>query len=103
MPEYPDFIEQLSHTDPTLFELVARQHDLVLGAEGVDSKITLLIMLAVDAFAGSSGVAPLAALARRNGASEVEIGQAVRIASHVAGNRVLASAAAAFSAEAMPA
>lgn len=93
---YPPFIEQLRRTDPGFFELAARQCDLVMGPGALDPKSKALILLAVDAFAGSSGVAPLADQARRLGASEQEIAEALRIAAHVAGGTVLAAATAAF-------
>ncbi len=90
---YPPHIQQLSTTDPAFFELVAREHDLVMGPGAMDVKSKLLVLLAVDAYAGSTGVAPIAEAARRCGASQHEIVETLRIATHVAGGRVLTAAA----------
>ena len=93
---YPPFVVQLANTDPSFAEIVAREHDLYEAAGGLDGKTKALIHLAVDAYAGSTGVKPIADLCRRAGGSEREISEALRIAHLVAGNRVLVSAAAAF-------
>ena len=93
---YPPFVVQLANTDPSFAEIVAREHDLYEAAGGLDGKTKALIHLAVDAYAGSTGVKPIADLCRRAGATEQEISEALRIAHLVAGNRVLVSAAAAF-------
>ncbi len=62
----------------------------------LDPKVKSLISLAVDAFAGSSGVRPLADAARRAGATEAEIAEALRLAYYVAGNKALFSTMATF-------
>lgn len=95
-PRYPEFIQRLQRTDPELFAVVAAKHDLVMRPGALEQKTKLLILLAADALAGSTGVRGIAAAARQQGASDAEIAEALRVASHVAGNRVLASGAAAF-------
>jgi alkylhydroperoxidase/carboxymuconolactone decarboxylase family protein YurZ len=99
---YPPFIQDLQRTDPALHELVARKHDLVMGPGALDARTNLLILLAVDAFAGSSGVRGISAAARQQGASDAQLAEAIRIAFHVAGNKVLVSGAAAFGPGAAP-
>ncbi len=99
---YPPFVVQLADTDPSLADVVAREHDLHETAGSLDRKTKMLIHLAVDAYAGSTGVKPIADLCRRAGATEREISEALRIAHLVAGNRVLVSAAAAFAGDPEP-
>ncbi len=93
---YPPFIQKMEKTDPELFKIVTESHDLIMAPGALDPKVKLLISLAVDAFAGSSGVRPLADVARRAGATEAEIAEALRFAYYVAGNKALFSAMAAF-------
>lgn len=93
---YPPFVVELGNTDPALAEIVRRQHDLYFSAGSLDSRTRMLIHLAVDAYAGSTGVGPIAAMCRRVGASDADIAEALRIAHLVAGNKVLVSAAGAF-------
>ncbi len=96
-PAPPPFLSHLASADPELHSVVAAEHDLVMSATGsLGRKQTMLILLAVDAFAGSSGVGPISGACRKAGASDVEIAEALRVAHLVAGNRVLATAAAAF-------
>lgn len=86
---YPPFILKLENTDRELFSLITELYDLVMGPGALDVKTKLLITLAVDAFAGSTGVKPIADAAQRAGASETEVSEALRIACLVAGNKVL--------------
>jgi alkylhydroperoxidase/carboxymuconolactone decarboxylase family protein YurZ len=95
-PPYPEFIQRLQRTDPELFAVAVARHDLVMRPGALEQKTKMLILLAVDAFAGSTGVRGIAAAAREVGASDAEVAEALRVASHVAGNRVLAAGAAAF-------
>ena len=96
MKKYPPFIEKLEQADNELFRLVTAQHDLVLAPGALDLKTKFLILLAVDAFANSSGVKGISKAAKKLGASEKEIAESLRIAYHIAGNRFLNSAVNAF-------
>jgi alkylhydroperoxidase/carboxymuconolactone decarboxylase family protein YurZ len=89
MKQYPPFIQKLGTTDPELFQLVTKQHDMVMSPGAIDIKNKFLILLALDAYAGSSGVKGISDVARKMGASEEEIAESLRIAYHVAGNKVL--------------
>jgi alkylhydroperoxidase/carboxymuconolactone decarboxylase family protein YurZ len=93
---YPPFIQKMEKIDPVFFRAVAESHDLALAPGALDPKVKSLILLAVDAFAGSSGVSPLADAARRAGATEAEIIEALRLAYCIGGNKVLSAAMAAF-------
>lgn len=94
--QFPPFMQKVQKNDPELFDIVARFHNLVMGPGVLDAKTKLLIMLAVDALAGSSGVKGIAETARKTGATESEIVEALRLAHYVAGNKVLFTAMAAF-------
>jgi len=89
MKQYPPFIQKLEKTDPELYQLVTAQHDKVMGPGVIDLKTKFLILLAVDAFAGSTGVKGISDVARKMGATEDEIAESLRIAYNVAGNKVL--------------
>ena len=93
---YPPFIQKIEKSDPELFKIVAESHDLVMQPGTLDAKTKLLITLAVDAFAGSTGVKGISDAARRAGATEAEIVEALRLAYYVAGNKTLFTAMAAF-------
>ena len=93
---YPPFVQALKETDPAMYRIVTDKFDLVMGAGELDQKTKLLIALAVDSYAGSTGVNGIANAARKAGASENEITEALRIAYHIAGNKVLASSSLAF-------
>lgn len=94
--QYPPFIRNLENSDPDLFRVVAESHDVAMGPGALDAKTKLLIALAVDAYAGSTGVNGIAHAARMAGATDTEIAEAVRLSYYVAGNRALFSAMAAF-------
>jgi alkylhydroperoxidase/carboxymuconolactone decarboxylase family protein YurZ len=96
MKHYPPFIKRIEKTDPDLFKVVTESHDLIMEPGVLGTKTKLLITLAVDAFAGSSGVRGIADAARRAGATEAEIIEALRLAYYVAGNKALFTAVAAF-------
>lgn len=89
MKNYPPFIQKLEQTDPDFYKLIASLQDEVMKPGAIDVKTKFLILLAVDAFAGSSGVQGIAAVARQTGATEAEIAESLRIAYNVAGNKVL--------------
>lgn len=96
MKMYPPFIKKLETTDPELFKLVSAKHDLVTSPGALDVKTKILITLSVDAFAGSTGVRPIADLARSFGITDEELRESLQIAYHVAGNKVLNASSAAF-------
>ena len=96
MKNYPPFIEKLEQADNDLYQIVTAQHDLVLAPGALDLKTKFLILLAVDAFANSSGVKNISDVAKKMGASEKEIAESLRIAYHIAGNKFLNSAVNAF-------
>ena len=97
MKNYPKFYEDIKNSDPELYELITSKYDLVMRPGAIDLKTKLLIFLAVDAFAGSSGVKPIAEIAKKLGAGKDEILEAMRIAYSVAGNRVLHTASVVYS------
>ncbi len=92
----PPFLKGLEERDPKLAEVVGQLHQA--SSEGpLDTKTRLLITMALDAFAGAAqGVASLADQARKVGASDEEIAQALRIAYFVAGMQTLLTGNAAF-------
>lgn len=94
--QYPPFMQKVQKSDPELFKVITESHDLVMKPGTLDAKTKLLITLAVDAFAGSSGVKGIADAARRTGATDAEIVEALRLAYYVAGNKALFTAMAAF-------
>jgi alkylhydroperoxidase/carboxymuconolactone decarboxylase family protein YurZ len=94
--QYPPFMQKAERSDPALFKVVADSHQLVMQPGALDAKTKLLIMVAVDAFAGSAGVKGIAAAARAAGATDTEIAEALRVAYYVAGNKALFTAMAAF-------
>lgn len=96
MKQYPPFIEKLEKVDSDFFQLVSAQHDKVMAPGAIDVKTKFLILLALDAYAGSSGVRGVSDVARKMGATEAEIAESLRIAYHLAGNRVLHCAVNAF-------
>jgi alkylhydroperoxidase/carboxymuconolactone decarboxylase family protein YurZ len=97
MKNYPPFIQQLEKTDPGLYKLVSEQQDLIMGPGALDIKVKLLIALAIDAYAGSTGVRGISEVLRKMGASDDEIKESLRIAYNIAGNKVLNTSASAFS------
>lgn len=86
---YPPFLQLLEKSDPELFRTLAESHDQIMNQGVLERKIKLLISLAVDVFAGSPGVKPLAEAARQAGATEAEILETLQLADHLAaGNPV---------------
>jgi alkylhydroperoxidase/carboxymuconolactone decarboxylase family protein YurZ len=83
-------------SDPDLYSAVAACHGVTMGQGVLDPKTKLLIALAVDAYAGSTGVKGIAAAARAAGATDAEIAETLRVPYYVAGNRVLVAAVSAF-------
>jgi alkylhydroperoxidase/carboxymuconolactone decarboxylase family protein YurZ len=92
----PPFLEKLQDIDPAWFSSAMNVQSVINQPGRLDLKTKLLILLAVDAFSGSSGVSPIANLARANGACEEEIKECLRIAGMIAQNRFLKTAMDAF-------
>jgi len=87
--QYTPFIQKLEKIDSEMYQIVSAQHDKVMGPGVLDAKTKFLILLAVDAYAGLTGVRNISDVARKMGATETEIAESLRIAYHNAGNKVL--------------
>ena len=93
----PKFIDEIKYYDPELHQAVTALADLSMAPGALDGKTKTLITLALDALAGAKkGVEVLAKQARKLGATDQEIAEALRLAYFVAGNKVLAIADEAF-------
>lgn len=91
------FIASIQNYDPEFYKLVKGMEDLTQQEGGLDPKTKLMISLAVDACTGATqGVAAIAAVLRKMGVSDAQIGEVLRIAYFAHGNTVLATSAAAF-------
>ena len=99
MKHYPKFYELIQKSDPELYSEITTMYDLVMRPGAIDMKTKLLILLAVDAYAGSSGVKPISEVAKKNGASQEEILESIRIAYSVGANRILHTASSVFADE----
>ena len=89
----PKFIDEIKYYDPELHQAVTALADLSMAPGALDGKTKTLITLALDALAGAKkGVEVLAKQARKLGATDQEIAEALRLAYFVAGNKVLAIA-----------
>ncbi len=97
MKNYPPFYDDIKDSDPELYKLITSKYDLIMKPGAIDVKTKMLILLAVDAFAGSSGVKGISEIAKKMGATKEEILESIRIAYSVAGNRVLHTTAVVFS------
>ncbi|MGE5583878.1 MAG: carboxymuconolactone decarboxylase family protein [Bacillota bacterium] len=97
MANYPAFIGNLEKTDPQLFQHVRGIFDAAMAPGELDAKTKILLAMALDALAGAdAGVKSLAQIARKMGVTDGQIAEALRIAYSVAGNKLLATALAAF-------
>lgn len=93
----PPFVQQLKERDPELYNAVAKIIELAMSPGALDAKAKTLIALALDAYIGSEGgVASLSSQARKLGATDQEINEAIRIAYFVSGMRTLAAGSNAF-------
>ncbi len=92
----PEFLQGLNERDPQLAQAVEKLW--ATAQEGpLDDKTRVLITLALDANNGAAeGVASLSEQARRAGATDGEIAQALRLAYLVAGMETLLTGNAAF-------
>ena len=96
MNQYPPFIQNLEAIDSDLHKVVKSKHDLIMQPGALDMKTKLLILLAVDAYAGSNGVKPISDLARNMGLTDDELREALQISYYIAGSRVLHASSPAF-------
>jgi alkylhydroperoxidase/carboxymuconolactone decarboxylase family protein YurZ len=84
MPQHP--LAVMEKIDPALIEHMRRADELVYADGALPRKIKLLMALAFDAAHGASaGVKALAGAAMHAGATPQEIGEAIRVAYHLAG------------------
>ena len=84
MPDDP--LEALGRVDPEMLKRLREQDEFVYADGALPRKVKLLIAMALDAAHGASlGVRGLAARARKAGASDQEIAEALRVAGHLAG------------------
>lgn len=87
----PKFIDEIKELDPELHDVVSALAGLAMAPGALDGKTKTLITLALDALIGAKkGVEVLSKQARKLGASDQEIAEALRLAYFVAGNGVLA-------------
>ena len=97
MARVPSFLARLEHNDPDFANRIA---DIIAFAEAdgaLDAKTKTLMSLVGDAILNHpEGVTALAALARRQGATEEEIAETVRMVFMIAGIPALATAQHAF-------
>lgn len=92
-----DSLSALAAIDPKLREHVRRNGDFVYADGALPKKIKLLIALAFDAEHGAeNGVRSLATQAKEAGATNEEIAEVLRVASHLTGVGCLYTASAAL-------
>lgn len=97
MLDQPWFVQKLAENDPELHRQVVQGIELATGPGALDEKIKILIVLALDAFKGSSpGVKAVVEQARRAGATEPEIRETLRIAYLVSGMDCLGASSQAY-------
>ncbi|HWJ03760.1 MAG TPA: carboxymuconolactone decarboxylase family protein [Verrucomicrobiae bacterium] len=93
----PPVLNGLKEHDPKLYSLAQELNSLAFAPGALEEKTKVLITMALDALMGADqGVKVLAARARKAGATEEEIAEALRLAYLVAGMRTLITATAAF-------
>ncbi len=95
MPENP--LAALCKIDPKIVDHLKDIHELIYGSGALPKKFKLLIAMAFDAAHGAvSGVRALAQQAMKEGATEAEIAETLRVAYHLTGVGTLYSASAAL-------
>jgi|Deesub1362A_J573_1020465.scaffolds.fasta_scaffold09811_4 alkylhydroperoxidase/carboxymuconolactone decarboxylase family protein YurZ len=81
-----DPLESLRRLDERTYEFVKEAENFALLEGEIPLKYKLLIAMAIDASQGADeGVKVLAELAMKNGATKVEVVEALRIAIYIAG------------------
>ncbi len=84
MPENP--LETLKKIDPEIIDHLGGMDEHIYGDGALSRKIKLLMAMAFDAAHGAQGgVRALALRAMREGATEKEIAEALRVAYHLTG------------------
>lgn len=95
--QYPMPVAITEKFDPQLFDAVAKAYDLAMAPGELDAKTKVLITMAIDAFHGAgAGVKVLAETARKLGATDGQIKEALRIAYSTVGMGTLVASRAAF-------
>jgi len=90
-----DPLEALGRIDPEMLKRLREQSEFVYADGALPRKVKLLIAMAFDAAHGAeNGVRSLAGQARKAGASNQEIGEALRVASFLGGVGALYTASA---------
>jgi alkylhydroperoxidase/carboxymuconolactone decarboxylase family protein YurZ len=90
-----DPLEALGRIDPEMLKRLREQNEFVYADGALPRKVKLLIAMAFDAAHGAeNGVRSLANQARKAGASNQEIAEALRVASHLGGVGALYTASA---------
>ena len=98
MKQLPPFLAKLNAYDPDFCGDIKQTYTTAMSPGAIGAKTKLLILLALDAYAGSTGVKGIAALARRHGATDDEIRECLRIPVAVAANKVVNTSLSAFEA-----
>ncbi|MGA2973751.1 MAG: carboxymuconolactone decarboxylase family protein [Spirochaetia bacterium] len=81
-----DPLEMLGKIDPEMMKRLREQDEFVYADGALPRKVKLLIAMAFDAAHGASGgVRGLAGRAKKAGASDQEIAEALRVAAHLSG------------------
>ena len=97
MSNLPWFAEKMAEYDPAYHKILQQVGDLALSPSALDQKTMLLILVALDAAKGAGqGVKVLAGKAREAGASDDEIGEALRLAYYVSGMETVKASLQAF-------
>jgi alkylhydroperoxidase/carboxymuconolactone decarboxylase family protein YurZ len=90
-----DPLEALGRIDPEMLKRLREQSEFVCADGALPRKVKLLIAMAFDAAHGAeNGVRSLAGQARKAGASNQEIAEALRVASFLGGVGALYTASA---------
>lgn len=96
MRKLPPFLAKLQEVDNEFFNCIEKTQSISMKPGSISTKHKMLILLAVDAYAGSTGVKGIAEMARREGATDDEIREALRIAVSVATNKTINTSLNAF-------
>jgi alkylhydroperoxidase/carboxymuconolactone decarboxylase family protein YurZ len=90
-----DPLDALSRIDPEMLKRLREQNEFVYADGALPRKVKLLIAMAFDAAHGAeNGVRSLASQAKKAGASNQEIAEALRVACHLSGVGALYTASA---------
>ena len=93
MPENP--LAAICKIDPEIVEHLKGMHELIYGSGALPKKFKLLMAMAFDAAHGAVlGVRALAQQAMKEGATEAEIAETLRVAYHLTGVGALYAASA---------